>query len=146
MPLDGSAETSASASPDLEFSGLAEAIAKRCFRSIKDQSPALAVHREHAVLPQVGFSAAKRKIKARISLLTRFPPPRCPVLRVISNTAESQLPTSNRSRCDRDERLFPSSPEPQHYPEQLVQRGESMARSFGVQSQQLLGGGPDFRG
>jgi hypothetical protein len=55
------------------------------------------------------------------------------------------MPTNNRSRCDQDERLFPSSPEPsQHHPEQLVQRSESMARSFGVQSQQLLAEGQIF--
>jgi hypothetical protein len=57
----------------------------------------------------------------------------------------SPMPTNNRSRCDQDERLFPSSPEPsQHYPEQLVQRSESMARLFGVQSQQLLAEGQIF--
>jgi hypothetical protein len=55
------------------------------------------------------------------------------------------MPTNNRSRCDQDERLFPSRPEPsQHYPEELVQRSESMARSFGVQSQQLLAEGQIF--
>jgi hypothetical protein len=49
------------------------------------------------------------------------------------------MPTNHRSRRNQDERPFPSSPEPsQHDPEQLVQRSKSMARSFGVQSQQLL--------
>jgi hypothetical protein len=49
------------------------------------------------------------------------------------------MPTNNRSRRNQNERFFPSCPEPaQHNPEQLVQRSESMARSFGVQSQQLL--------
>ena len=42
-------------------------------------------------------------------------------------------------------RGFPSSPKPsQHYPEQLVQRSESMARSLGVQGQQLLAEGQIF--
>lgn len=55
------------------------------------------------------------------------------------------MPTNNRSRCDQDERLFPSSPELSQYdPEQLVQRSESMARLFGVQSQQLLTEGQIF--
>jgi hypothetical protein len=52
------------------------------------------------------------------------------------------MPTNHRSGCNHDERPLPSCPESsQHDPEQLVQRSESMARSFGVQSNQLLAEG-----
>jgi hypothetical protein len=55
------------------------------------------------------------------------------------------MPTNNRSGCNHDERRFPSSPESsQHDPEQLVQRREPMAGSFGVQSNQLLAEGQVF--
>ena len=55
------------------------------------------------------------------------------------------MPTHNRSGCNHDERRFPSSPESsQHDPEQLVQRSEPMAGSFGVQSNQLLAEGQVF--
>ena len=49
------------------------------------------------------------------------------------------MPAHDGSRSDQDERLRPSGPERfQRDPEQLVQGGQSTARSFGVQGQQLL--------
>jgi hypothetical protein len=49
------------------------------------------------------------------------------------------MPAHNRSGCNQDERFLPSGPHlAQHHPEQLIYRGESTARPFGVQSEQLL--------
>src|SRR6266436_934794 len=82
-----------------------------------------------------------RKIKALISLLTRFRPPplSSPGKPFPIQPKTSLMPTDNRSRCNQNERLFPFIPKPsQHYPQQLVQRTESTARSCGMQSQQLL--------
>jgi hypothetical protein len=48
------------------------------------------------------------------------------------------MPVHDSSRSDQDERLPPLGPErSQGNPEQLVQGSQSMARSFGVESQQL---------
>ena len=97
--------------------------------------------------PQVGFSATMRKISARISWLTRFRPPLC--LAWESHLQYSRKPARCQPTtvlgCNHDERRFPSSPESsQHDPEQLVQRSEPMAGSFGVQSNQLLAEGQVF--
>src|ERR1039457_7664515 len=47
----------------------------------------------------------------------------------------SPMPAHDSSGSDQDERLCPPGPEPsERDPEQLVQRGESTARSGGVQS------------
>ena len=49
------------------------------------------------------------------------------------------MPADHGSRCNQNQRLFPSEPHlPQHNPEQLMQGGQSTTRTFGVQSQQLL--------
>ena len=49
------------------------------------------------------------------------------------------MPVNNRSKRNQDEWPFPSGPESaQHNPVQPMHDGESAARSFGVQRQQLL--------
>jgi len=49
------------------------------------------------------------------------------------------MPADHASRCNQDQGPSPPGPEPSQYnPEQLVQRCQSTARSFGVQRQQLL--------
>jgi hypothetical protein len=49
------------------------------------------------------------------------------------------MPVHDRSWSDQDERFCPSRPErSQRDPEQLMQDGQSTARSFGVQREQLL--------
>ena len=49
------------------------------------------------------------------------------------------MPAHDGSRSDQDERLRPPGPERcQRDPEHLVQGGQSTARSFGMQSEQLL--------
>src|ERR1700731_2420916 len=54
-------------------------------------------------------------------------------------TKPRPMPVHDGSRSDQDERLPPLGPEhSQRNPEQLVQGGQSTARSLGVQSQQLL--------
>jgi hypothetical protein len=57
----------------------------------------------------------------------------------MSNTNETPpKPVHDRSRCDQDERLPPPGPaRSQRNPEQLVQGGQSTARTLRVQSQQL---------
>ena len=56
------------------------------------------------------------------------------------------MPADNGSGCHHDERLFPSSPSPsQHNPEQLVRRSEPLARTFGMESEQLLTQGEIFK-
>src|SRR5882762_1103216 len=90
--------------------------------------------------PQVGFSATIRKIKARISLLTRFCPPTWLNLETHvqykRNPARCQV--HDGSRSDQDERLPPPGPaHSQRNPEQFVQGSQSTARSLRVQCQQL---------
>ena len=49
------------------------------------------------------------------------------------------MPGYHRLRCNQHERLFPARPEPsQDDPERFVQCRESVARSLGVQREQLL--------
>jgi hypothetical protein len=51
----------------------------------------------------------------------------------------SAMPGYHRLRCNQDERLFPARPEPsQDNPERFVQCSDAVARSFGVQGEQLL--------
>ncbi len=58
----------------------------------------------------------------------------CPI-----QTKPSPMPAHDGSRSDQDERLCPPGPErSQRDPEQFVQGRQSMARSIGVQGQQLL--------
>src|SRR5664279_3751698 len=97
--------------------------------------------------PQVGFSATMRKIRVRISSLMRFRPPA--LLGLESHFQYSRKPARcqphNCSGCDQDERSFPASPEfSQYHPEKLVRRGESSARSLGVESEHLLTQGKIF--
>ena len=89
--------------------------------------------------PQVGFSATIRKIKVRISLLTRFRPSTCLTLEIHDQYRRNRaMPVHDGSRSDQDKWLPPPGPEcPQRTPEQLVQGSQSTARSLGVQSQQL---------
>src|ERR1700736_2503343 len=99
--------------------------------------------------PQVGFSAAIRKIRARTSLLTHFRPATCLALETHvqykRNPARCQLTTVLGS--DQDERLCPPGPErSQRDPEQLVQGSQSTPRSFWRAELAIAGGVPGFRG
>jgi len=97
--------------------------------------------------PQVGFSAAMRKIKARISLLTGFRPPGLctPEMSRQYRRNPRAMPPNHGSGCNQNQRLFPANPKPsQHDPEQLVQSAESPARSPCAQSQELLAEGQVF--
>jgi hypothetical protein len=49
------------------------------------------------------------------------------------------MPSYHRLRCNQHERLFPAGPQSsQDDPERFVQCSDSVARSFGVQGEQLL--------
>ena len=49
------------------------------------------------------------------------------------------MPSNHRLRCNQDERLFPAGPQcSQDDPERFVQCSDSVARSLGVQGEQLL--------
>src|ERR1700722_20999012 len=74
--------------------------------------------------PQVGFSAAMRKIRARTSLLNSLRPP-TPLAREIQaqyNREAGPMPADDGSRCNQNERLFP--PEP-HLPQPVLVAPES---------------------
>jgi hypothetical protein len=100
LPRDDSGAMSARAWMDLEFSALAEAITTKLFPT--DRSPAFITRRECAVLPRLD-SQQLRKIKSRISWLTRFRPPR---------RRDDPDVASNRSRRTPRREPFPPGPEP----------------------------------
>src|ERR1700738_1702561 len=76
--------------------------------------------------PQVGFSATMRKIKARISLLTRFRPPTRLALEThlqYSRKPARCQPTTVLGVTKMRGLLHPDHNPPQHHPEQLMYGG-----------------------
>ena len=94
--------------------------------------------------PQVGFSATIRKIRSRSSLLNGFLPPtgRVRESQAQYNSKAGPMPADHGLRLDNDQRLLPTRPQAfQRDPEQLIETAQSRARSFGMDSQQLLAQG-----
>ena len=91
-------------------------------------------------VPQVGFSTTIRKINCRL-LRSLSSPNLLPDFRDHPpiHAKTGLVPPDHSFRCDHDERLFPSRPEPTHgNPKELIEDAEAWPRASPLQHGELL--------